>query len=661
MKSLRTRFLILVLVPVILIFSAIGTYTIVQFYKGQSQSATELTESLTVFYADGIERDLNDALIVAKTIADMVAGQIEEGQANRGAMNAALRNILRSNEHIHGVWLGMELNTYDGLDFIYANTKDHDDSGRFIPYWYRDGQEISLTHLEHYESPGVGDYYQLAFQSGKSQLVEPFTYQVGGTEVLMTTLAVPIIQGPSVIGVAGVDITVEHLQALTAALRIYDSGFGRLITNTGLVLYHPDQDRIGKIGEEFQDQEGQRILDDIQQGIVSATWSHTSALQRQSYKTYVPITVGDIDNKWVFGAVVARDEMLAGVMRVLWRLITVSILGFIILGTGIILVSGTITKPIRALNAFIEKVAALDLRSQHQQDIAPFLEKQDEVGLIARALVAMQGALLEVTTQLQDIAAQIAGRSQEIALSVAENTATIEEVTSSMGEFGSGVAAERDRSVHMAEDAKAVQDLAANGQEQMGKTLRAMDEIVHLSTESREALGELSSQVATMEGILGIIANVADQTNLLALNAAIEAARAGEYGRGFAVVADEVRSLAEQTTRSVGEINQMVGQLINHASTSTRLMDETEGQIRIGSDLLTQTEIAFNQIAERITDVGRMIEGFTVSLGDMNDMGSSVAAASEEQAASMGEIARNTESLSDLGTELQKISNRFMT
>jgi hypothetical protein len=41
------------------------------------------------------------------------------------------------------------------------------------------------------------------------------------------------------------------------------------------------------------------------------------------------------------------------------------------------------------------------------------------------------------------------------------------------------------------------------------------------------------------------------------LNAAIEAARAAN-GRGFAVVADEVRKLAERTSKSTGEISQMI-------------------------------------------------------------------------------------------------------
>ena len=126
------------------------------------------------------------------------------------------------------------------------------------------------------------------------------------------------------------------------------------------------------------------------------------------------------------------------------------------------------------------------------------------------------------------------------------------------------------------------------------------------------------------------------------------------------MVADEVRTLAEQTQESVREITQMVGNLVNYANDSTTQMEDTEEQINMGSNLLTQTETTFIQIAHYIDGVAGAIQDFSSSLNDMNEMSTSVSAAAQEQAASMGEIALNTDGLASLGKELQEIAARFI-
>ena len=92
-------------------------------------------------------------------------------------------------------------------------------------------------------------------------------------------------------------------------------------------------------------------------------------------------------------------------------------------------------------------------------------------------------------------------------------------------------------------------------------TETAFDQAVSLG----KSTDTLAGAAQAMNGIVGLIRNVASQINLLALNATIEAARAGEAGKGFAVVASEVKNLAIQAARATEQIStEIIG--IQHTS-----------------------------------------------------------------------------------------------
>jgi methyl-accepting chemotaxis protein len=118
----------------------------------------------------------------------------------------------------------------------------------------------------------------------------------------------------------------------------------------------------------------------------------------------------------------------------------------------------------------------------------------------------------------------------------------------------------------------------------------------------------LSDAAQRIGDVVKLISDIAGQTNLLALNATIEAARAGEAGKGFAVVASEVKNLATQTAKATEEITTQINAI----------------QASTGSSVAA-------------------IAAIGTTIGRVNEIANSIAAAVEEQGAATQEIARNVQ------------------
>lgn len=212
---------------------------------------------------------------------------------------------------------------------------------------------------------------------------------------------------------------------------------------------------------------------------------------------------------------------------------------------------------------------------------------EDAIGQLGEGLQRMFDNLRQLLNNVQKAGIQVTTSATEIAASAKQQEATgVEQAQTSVEVLSTTkeISSNTSQLLKTMEDATAVADYTTSATSEAQGNLRRMDQtmqnMVNATDSINAKLAALSEKASNINSVLTTITKVADQTNILSLNAAIEAEKAGEAGRGFSVVATEIRRLADQTSVSTWDIEQMLKEMQSAVSASVMGMDKFSEEIR---------------------------------------------------------------------------------
>jgi methyl-accepting chemotaxis protein len=510
---------------------------------------------------------------------------------------------------------------------------------------------------------------------------------------------VPLYRDQALLGVTGVDISVETLEEFISDLKAFQHGIPLLVSHEGDVLFHPDTQRIlqQKVttlrddGSRYVDVEGAvgRMLQGGE-GIERVTWEGTA-----SYWIYT--TIAELGATLVLSVPADHiDEPLRSLAWVYALIIAGSLAGLVLV---IVPFTRSITRPIERLAEISRRISRGDVSQRVE------ISRKDEIGVLADSFQQLIGYVKRLASAAEalkrdDRHFELTPQSDQDVLSMNFVTIT-RSIYGMIDEMSRVIAATRQGKVEVRCNTEAfegsyrqvmvdVNQMLDSVIQPISEAIAALDRIASndLSVRIRgdyrgefarmkeafnQAVGTLDQQMARLEAISQEVSGVSSRINETSQELAGHASEQEKsvtavWGRlnGVAEMtsvnaqkADAARNSMRKALQSTQEGVGSMGRLSEAIERIKSSSDETAKIVKTIDEIAFQTNLLALNAAVEAARAGAAGRGFNVVAEEVRRLAMRSAEAAKQTSLMIDEAVRKAESGVNLNQEVVQNLNQI--
>lgn len=479
---------------------------------------------------------------------------------------------------------------------------------------------------------------------------------------LVISMYVPIKEGDTPIGFVGGAVGAAGLKDILDASAIdglENASYSLINVNTGVYIFDADE---SLLDTPIEDKSLLTVVDEIQnKSSESGNVAYEGADGEEYYSVYKSLP----ERGW---ALVIRDkssEIYASANLSKRVLGTACIVGFLLIAIITFFVIKLLIKPLEKVLKSIEKLKNFKL--EKDASIQKYVGGKGEIGKIATAADSLAETFREIIKTLDECSNSLSGSSETMSLTskdlmdgIENNAATTEQLSASIISTNSSIDAVTTEIEKMNDMVDNIETSVKDGNtksERLIQTADAMSKmadetLVNNSQKIERTKKNIETAIENLQSLVKInemanqILDITSQTNLLSLNASIEAARAGEAGKGFAVVAGEIGSLADSSSKTVTEIQNICEESDKSIQSVRECFEDiinfmeadVSGQFKEFADMARQYGDAVKEIRTAIGSIDETSSLFVDSVASIKEQVEHVNLASSDNEAGVEDI-----------------------